>query len=413
MAKKMAVELTGALKFAAKTVTSVEAGKRVRGDDKDSSHQHELNGTAPLREYLGPIEFRSRESLWIDLLDEVGPVAREMRTSWYDARRSVPHRAAEWRLYYSGAPDLAEGDLIVLLKAPGALVPVFYAAPRGSTWHAQLLAILGVPAASHGSIHKVELASLAPEHLPPFEELLEAAGLGARIVLEPALVGKDIASCFPDGMPSTKELSATARMLAHVESEGPDEQLTGWWATEELLFRRLEETELKRRLAADPPFEGVDDFISFSLSVHNRRKSRAGHALENHFEALLAAHGVKFSRGAQTEGARRPDFVLPSIDAYRDDQFPSDDLIILAAKTTCKDRWRQILNEAARTRTKHLLTLEPSISRQQLTEMRDEGVVLVAPRAVLATYDVPDGMTCLTVESFISMALARQTRRMS
>ena len=30
----------------------------------------------------------------------------------------------------------------------------------------------------------------------------------------------------------------------------------------------------------------VDDFIRFSLSVQNRRKSRAGHAFENHVEKL-------------------------------------------------------------------------------------------------------------------------------
>ena len=43
---------------------------------------------------------------------------------------------------------------------------------------------------------------------------------------------------------------------------------------------------------------------------------------------------------------------------------------MLAAKTSCKDRWRQVLAEADRIRTKHLLTLEPAISKIQTAEMR-------------------------------------------
>ncbi len=44
---------------------------------------------------------------------------------------------------------------------------------------------------------------------------------------------------------------------------------------------------------------------------------------------------------------------------------------MLAVKTTCKDRWRQILNEAQRIKPKHLLTLQEGVSHRQFDEMQE------------------------------------------
>jgi len=51
----------------------------------------------------------------------------------------------------------------------------------------------------------------------------------------------------------------------------------------------------------------------------------------------------------------------------------------LTLVTTCKDRWRQVINEADRIPEKHLFTLQPTISKNQLREMTDEKVHLVVP----------------------------------
>jgi hypothetical protein len=59
---------------------------------------------------------------------------------------------------------------------------------------------------------------------------------------------------------------------------------------------------------------------------------------------------------------------------------------MLAVKTTCKDRWRQILNEAARIRRKHLLTLQEGISEGQFQEMTEAEVQLVVPAPLIARY---------------------------
>lgn len=59
---------------------------------------------------------------------------------------------------------------------------------------------------------------------------------------------------------------------------------------------------------------------------------------------------------------------------------------MLAMKISCKDRWRQVLAEADRIRTKHLLTLEPAISRIQTAEMQGQGLQLVLPASLHSTY---------------------------
>lgn len=53
---------------------------------------------------------------------------------------------------------------------------------------------------------------------------------------------------------------------------------------------------------------------------------------------------------------------------------------MLGAKTTCKDRWCQVLNEADRIPNKHLFTLQRGVTRNQLQEMKDEHLTLVVPK---------------------------------
>jgi hypothetical protein len=77
---------------------------------------------------------------------------------------------------------------------------------------------------------------------------------------------------------------------------------------------------------------------------------------------------------------------------------------MLAVKTTCRDRWRQILNEADRVKTKHLLTLQEGISENQFREMQQEGVQLVVPSPVISSYSSDIRPHLLSLEDFISEA---------
>ena len=72
-------------------------------------------------------------------------------------------------------------------------------------------------------------------------------------------------------------------------------------------------------------------------------------------------------------------------------------------KTTCKDRWRQVLNEADRLRSqnKFLCTLQQGISSAQLEEMKSEKVVFVVPERYIKTYPEKYQQDIWTVKKFI------------
>ena len=75
--------------------------------------------------------------------------------------------------------------------------------------------------------------------------------------------------------------------------------------------------------------------------------------------------------------------------------------MVLGLKTTCRDRWRQVLNEGKRVTAKHLLTLQPAMSRAQLEEMREARLQLIVPAPLHAGYDLPDDCRLLSVREFV------------
>ncbi len=93
-------------------------------------------------------------------------------------------------------------------------------------------------------------------------------------------------------------------------------------------------------------FRDVDDFLQTASSIMNRRKSRAGRALENHVEQALTDARIPHKMRPGIDG--KPDVVIPSEDAYHNINYPLEKLFIVGVKTTCKDRWRQVLNEGKR-----------------------------------------------------------------
>jgi hypothetical protein len=180
-----------------------------------------------------------------------------------------------------------------------------------------------------------------------------------------------------------------------------------WMEREEILFRTLE-----RHLIADRLAKGfnddVDNFISFSLSVQNRRKSRVGLALENHLELLFKECGIRYSRAAVTENKLKPDFIFPGQVEYHNPEFNPLKLTMLGVKSTCKDRWRQVLAEADRIKLKHLLTLEAAISTNQTDEMWAKDLQLVLPRSLHETYTDIQREWLMDVSAFATLVRERQ-----
>lgn len=176
---------------------------------------------------------------------------------------------------------------------------------------------------------------------------------------------------------------------------------------EEILFRTLERHLIADRLTTG--FDGdVDGFIQFSLSVQNRRKSRVGYALENHLEIMFGECGIRYARTATTEQKSKPDFIFPGQAEYHDPAFSPLRLTMLGVKSSCKDRWRQVLAEADRISKKHLLTLETAISTSQTDEMRAKQLQLVLPRSLHSTYTPEQQARLIDIESFTALVRERQ-----
>ncbi|MBK8915911.1 MAG: hypothetical protein IPM64_15180 [Phycisphaerales bacterium] len=137
----------------------------------------------------------------------------------------------------------------------------------------------------------------------------------------------------------------------------------------------------------------------------NRRKSRAGWSLEHHVEHILTEAKIPFSaRSAEVEG--EPDILIPGVEAYLDKKYPRDRLCMLGVKTTCKDRWRQVLNEGEGIARKHLLTLQRGISEKQLKQMTKAKVTLIVPEGLHKDYPKVDGVRLVRVTEFIDWARA-------
>lgn len=142
--------------------------------------------------------------------------------------------------------------------------------------------------------------------------------------------------------------------------------------------------------------------------VLNRRKSRAGKSLEHHLADIFTHNELVFEEQAVTEDNKKPDFLFPNAECYHNLMFPAEDLIVLGAKTTCKDRWRQVLTEADRVNVKYLFTLQQGISKNQMKEMHDANLTLVVPRKYIASFPQEYQSEIRDLSGFIGMVKNKQ-----
>lgn len=179
----------------------------------------------------------------------------------------------------------------------------------------------------------------------------------------------------------------------------PDHRLLKRRTCEFLAYQVLEERAVLPRVREG--FHSVEAFVSYAGAVTNRRKSRSGRSLELQLARVFGEEALTYSYGEVSEANKRPDFLFPSAAAYQDSAFPSERLRMLGVKTTCKDRWRQVLNEADRIPEKHLLTLQEGVSVNQHAEMVAAGIRLVVPRELHSTYPASVRAGLTTLESFV------------
>ncbi|WP_458411457.1 type II restriction endonuclease [Schinkia sp. CFF1] len=379
------------------------------------SNQHEFNGNKPLRNLLGSERLNDYPVTFVWLGDENEGISEEGIVTWYDAREKNPFRSAEWRLYFksNGVMDwAAEGDLLIVAKRPNGQVYLIIV-KADSTFENQLLWLFGV---NDDISFMFNFQPIEDGHDPKVDfavrYILEEMGIEIQDP-DSVLLDTLIDPYIEKGFPSTKEFSNLAQKSVENSSpiDNPDSTLLLWMEQEERLFKRLERYIVQEKLEKGFNYSGgtdVEGFIKFSLAVHNRRKSRVGYALENHLQEIFIQNNIKHSRGSVTENKSKPDFIFPDISYYKDPLFPEANLTMLGAKSTCKDRWRQVLTEANRIETKHLLTLEPGISENQTKEMQSSNLRLIMPKPLHKTYSVSQQTWLMNLEEFIKLVIERQ-----
>jgi hypothetical protein len=116
------------------------------------------------------------------------------------------------------------------------------------------------------------------------------------------------------------------------------------------------------------------------LSASQYRKSRAGRSFEHHIARMLRDGNVRFEAQSVT-GGRRPDFVLPSLEVLRRKQRAQLDALVLSAKTTLRERWKQVALEKFDCDL-FLATVDDRVSAAAIADMEARGIVLVVPESL-------------------------------
>lgn len=251
--------------------------------------------------------------------------------------------------------------------------------------------------------------NLAPNET---NQLIDVAGQMAQNTRIAQLL-EEFANRFV-AFPSTQQMAQGAResfnnaydISCDIIKKHPDIILLNWVDTEYKLFKCMEEKFYANTISK--PFESVDTFIQTANEVLNRRKSRAGKSLEHHLANIFSYNELVFEEQAVTEDNKKPDFLFPSAECYHDINFPTENLIVLGAKTTCKDRWRQVITEADRVEVKYLFTLQQGISKNQLKEMQDAHLTLVVPKKYISDFPEEYQTDIMDLSSFIKLVKDKQ-----
>ena len=403
------------ISVASKRLSAVEV-------DPNRSHQREFNGVSQLKNMFGSQQEERRfEATFLYFCDHTDDPDKDTGfLTWYDARYPGPECSrdklrtkgkarSEHRLYYS--PNMtthlmSEGDLLVIAKRPNSHVLIIVT-EKGSDMEGQIRWLFSLPEP------KMRLSLRAA-----LDNEQDRLGFASRAVLE--AIGIEVESdgitwldtmldrfggTFPDTMTFSRFAQESFKEITTADViDNPDSTLLSWFEREEILFRTFEKHFLGERLqhgfGGDNP---VENFESLAKQVMNRRKARAGLALENHLERILQENAIRYTRGGKTENNSRPDFVFPGIEQYHSNTFPASSLMMLGVKTTCKDRWRQVMAEAARIEHKHILTLEPAITIRQTSEMSASGIYLVVPADIQKSYSTEQRPTLLSLLEFLSI----------
>lgn len=406
---------------------SAVGGKRLSAVEcigEGSSNQHEFNGVTALRSFLGESR-RHIPARFLRLIDtEAGPPAvdeAEGRLTWYDAREKQPHRTPEFRLVYSAdvdelMTDVRQGDLVWVAMSSDQQSAKVILAEAGTRSGRALDRLFQTDL--HGSSHKnaFELSPMSGAGELDLEEtdVLELLGVPVEADVDLLdLFAERFGGDYP--MPPVAEFAAFSREIAGLAADpttDPDSVLVHWWRTSEEAFYLYERHVLQPILDEEMTGNGgvdVDRFFELAARFKNSRFSRAGKTFENHLGALFDLSDIHWeSPSHKLSDGSKPDFLMPSVRAYLDKSYPQRLLVFLGAKTSVKERWRQLADEAKRLQTKHLITLDRYLTTSTLHDMLLARVVPVMPAAIQYEHYAGRYPEVLTVEEFMRVVRSKQ-----
>ena len=392
------------------------------------SNGHELSAGRPVVQMLGSAraDFRCDYLYLTDDLDVEGFLAVTSRITLYDAREKQPDRSPEWRLYYpvGCAPmeSMEPGDYCWIARRVNGDVLVVVARD-GSAPGRQLDRLFGTGLRTR--------SDPAPQRARPFDlfsldtadddnldlsdaDLLLALGITAETETTDRLneMIQRFGGQYP--LPTTAAFSAYAREVCGIDDPlaDPDRALATWTSMTNDLYVTYErhvigpllDAELANREHID-----VDTFFRLATRFKNARFSRAGAAFESHIAALLRSAEVSFAQPPRMPDGSKPDFLFPSTTAYNDGSVPDAQLTFLAAKTTTKERWRQVVTEASRLEEKFLITMDRQLNADVLEAMRQNHVRAVIPASLQVEYGPVLATHMTSVRSFIDLVRERES----
>jgi hypothetical protein len=94
---------------------------------------------------------------------------------------------------------------------------------------------------------------------------------------------------------------------------------------------------------------------------------------------------IRFEEQAIT-GGRRPDFVLPDLKTLKSVDRSNTEALVIAAKTTLRDRWKGLSSEALRCHV-FLATVDDRVMTPVIDELAHEGITLVVPESLKKSKD--------------------------
>ena len=432
----------GALSFLADILDAAELVfvKKLSNNDRDWAQQPNKHQAGvyipPMQRDSGlfpPLEakFREagipeiRETFFCTEWPQFGVTCADTRLVHYTSKGSETHLT---RIPKPAFADLAPASFLLIARITS---------PAGTRW-----SCLTVDSTSDDALTLADTLNLAPDFSVGIFDPRACVALARDRIID--FAEQVIAAWFAGEieqfaidcatMPGTAELAGRARRkyldehsldaLDPFVIERPGDAIRELSRGVELeLFREFQRREkavaLVRAIFGDTPHEfsaramlralidNIGAVDRLMLSASQQRKSRAGYSFEHQIEAALLAGNIPFAKQVIMDARKRPDFVLPSLATFRKPTGTPG--LILSAKTTLRERWKQVQREMGEGDL-FLATVDETIAANAIEDMAAMGIILVVPEGLKTSKDTEYGRhgNVLSFHDFFRQQLARR-----